>query len=1003
MNLTPTPLEPQATPPAAPLPPSTLHLPPSPRPLLPDSVKQPFMLLWLWVIPQLGLLLLNLRAWSLAAGEAMVEQAHAAAGLGAAEVALLAVGVASWLVPRLRGRAIGLPACGAGLLLSIAYLWFFFTQFDHVWPAAVADWMLPQTEIVFYQFALVMPALFYCGLRLACVELRLNRGVDIGLSFGMFVAIPLGWYVLFHIIEVLVHRFFQGAMEVVAIVFFASSTVLVMMAFLRLLYFLYTWLSAQSWGQTAMTAIAGLLCPIGGLLLNIEIPFPCDFQSVGIYALAVLNGLVLIAPLPRQPNLALLVWWARSALYTFSLYFFIVFLPFLPLSLLAMLACGAGFLILAPTLLFIIHTRRLAADAATLGAARGRGPVLALFLAGLITIPAGFTALAWLDRQALSAAMDTVFSPDIRQTRVSLHPLTVAHSLNRLRDMKDGIYLPFVSDAYDRLVFNGMVLPDDKMETLSRVLLGRPARRADKPTRFSLFLAPRALTHWGSATRALLPRNVAIQPPALPETVVTNGVRRSTVKLELTNNGPANSEFVGTLKAPDGVLVSGFWLDVGGKRKAGTIAEKKTALWIYHMIRDYTRRDPGLLVYEADGALRLSVFPFATNETRTVWLEFTTPAAWAASVTLNGTSVPLTPEPSTPGGTPGPSLVPAAEACVIPAAALRQLPAAARTPVVRFILDRSAAAVQTVTIPPALCRAVAPLGGRCRASFANVESVDIDLQPEGPNEAAELAQRPVDLPARAGFAPDRVMARVLLDAAIGGATVPVFVVIPAPGSTPVRTLDLRPFARLAPDVPAYYVWSSNHLDRVSFADGSVRQVETPESPAPVVLFRSGDRVTAVLPGSPGAIVEAPLTPNDSTNTTPRVAPPDVYNPESGAFEALSVSTSLDDAAYAAGVRLQLDCEAMRLEPATLDRNLPTVVERSRATGILCPFTAFMVLENTAQEKTLAARQKQALGAHHALEFEEHQETVKSPEPGALWLLPVILPLVWWMRRSRARA
>ena len=971
----------------------------APRPLLPDSVKRPFMLLWLWVIPQFALLLLNLRAWSLASGEATIEQAHAAAELGAVQAVLLTVGVLLWLAPRLRGRAVGLPACGVGMLLNIAYLWFFFSQFDHVWPRAVAQWMLPQTEVVFYQFALVMPALFYGGFRLACVELRLRRGVDIGLSFGMFVVIPVFWYVFFHLVEWLFRGVDRWPMEIVAVVLVATATVLVMMAFLRLLYLLYSWLSSKSWGQTAMTAVAGLLCPIAGLLLNIRIPFPCDFQAVGIYVLAVLNGVVLITPLPRRPNLALLVWWARSALYGFTLYFFIVFLPFLPLSLLAMWACGAGFLILAPTLLFVIHTRRLAADAATLAALRGRGLVLAVFLAGLITIPAGFTANAWLDRTALTAAMNAVYSPDIRQTRVPLHPLTVTHSLNHLRDMKDGVYLPFLSDAYNGLVFNGMVLPDDKIETLSRAILGKPPLPPAKSDRFSLFLAPRSAARWGGgANRPLPPRDVTLRPPAPPEFVVTNGVRRSTVKLELANNGPVNSEFVGKLTVPNGVLVSGFWLDVAGKRKPGLIVEKKTALWVYHMIRDYTRRDPGLLVAENDGSLKLSVFPFAKDETRTVWLEFTAPAAWEAAVAINGTRVPLAPEALMPGAAPGLSLVPGAEACVIPGAFLSDLPAAPRAPIVRFIIDRSAAATSPVVIPPALCAAVTPLGGRCRATFANIESLDIDLQPEGPNEAAELTRRPADLPARGGFAPDRVMARLLLDAATGGASVPVFVVVPAPGSTPVKTLDLRPFARLAPDVPAYYVWSADHLDRIAFADGSTQRVETPQPPAPVVLFRSGERVTAVLPGAPNAVIEAPLTPKGSTNNAPLIAPPDVYNPESGAFEALPPGSILDDPAYAAGVRLQLDCEAIRLEPVTLDRNLPNVVERSRTAGILCPFTSFIVVENTAQEKTLAARQKQSLGANHALEFEE---TVKSPEPNALWLLPVTLLLVWWLRRPRS--
>ena len=235
------------------------------------------------------------------------------------------------------------------------------------------------------------------------------------------------------------------------------------------------------------------------------------------------------------------------------------------------------------------------------------------------------------------------------------------------------------------------------------------------------------------------------------------------------------------------------------------------------------------------------------------------------------------------------------------------------------------------------------------------------------------------------------MARLLLDAAVGGASVPVFVVIPAPGSTPVKTLDLRPFARLAPDVPAYYIWSTDHLDRVAFADGAVRRVETPEPPTPVVLLRSGERITAVQPGTVSALIEAPETVD---------VPVDIYNPQSGAFETLPVMPTLADTRYAAGLRLQLDSQTLRLNPATIDLHLPELVSRSRAANTLCPFTSFMVVENSAQEQTLATRQKQALGANHALEFEE---TVKSPEPNAIWLLPVVLLLAWRLRRSRKNA
>jgi hypothetical protein len=470
------------------------------------------------------------------------------------------------------------------------------------------------------------------------------------------------------------------------------------------------------------------------------------------------------------------------------------------------------------------------------------------------------------------------------------------------------------------------------------------------------------------------------------------------VKLDLTNNGPANSEFVGTLAVPEGILVSGFWLDVAGKRKPGTIIEKKTALWVYHMIRDFTRRDPGLLIYENSGALKLSVFPFAAGETRTVWIEFMGSALLQPRLTLNGTPILLSQEQ--PQAEALPCLVPRAEACVVPGPALLRMPRVVRSPIVHFILDRSSAATNAVAIPPALVDAATQLGGRCQVTLANVESVDTDLAPEGPRDAADRALLPVDLPARGGFAPDRVIARHLLNTPTGESTVPVFVVIPAPGSMPVRTLDLAPFARLTPDVTGYYLWSSGHLAQVSFLDGSVRPVDTLVPPTPVVLFRAAGQTTAVQPDAASALIDlrgwaAPVA--DGTNAIQPTSTLDLYNPESSAFESLTHLPTLDDARYAAGLRLQLDSHAIRLDPASLDTRLSALVDRSRAAGILCPFTSYMVVENTAQEETLAIRQKQALGAHHALEFEE--KSVQSPEPGMLWLLPVALLILWWAGRK----
>jgi len=64
-------------------------------------------------------------------------------------------------------------------------------------------------------------------------------------------------------------------------------------------------------------------------------------------------------------------------------------LPYLPLALVAMIAAGAGFLILAPTLLFVIHTRRVCDEGARCAPRWAARPVLLLLAVALALLPRG--------------------------------------------------------------------------------------------------------------------------------------------------------------------------------------------------------------------------------------------------------------------------------------------------------------------------------------------------------------------------------------------------------------------------------------------------------------------------------------------------------------------------------------------------------------------------------------------------------------------------------------
>ena len=96
--------------------------------------------------------------------------------------------------------------------------------------------------------------------------------------------------------------------------------------------------------------------------------------------------------------------------------------------------------------------------------------------------------------------------------------------------------------------------------------------------------------------------------------------------------------------------------------------------------------------------------------------------------------------------------------------------------------------------------------------------------------------------------------------------------------------------------------------------------------------------------------------------------------------------------YTAGMELWESARAAARQPARLLTDLPRLTAESRRLGVLIPETAYIVVENAAQEATLKQKEKLSLGANRALSFDEHP-VVKAPAPPLVWLLPVAMALI----------
>ncbi|MBC8040551.1 MAG: hypothetical protein H7Y06_08420, partial [Opitutaceae bacterium] len=323
---------------------------------------RPSALLWLWVLPLAVLLVLNVQGYRLIEGNMDDAQHWRGQVFGLAGLVDLLLGVGLYFAGR---RQVKREPEGDGTLsvwwavpaivAQVAYLWLAMAWGERdMLPRSVMDWIYTPQRFFYNQFAFAMVPLFWGLIRLACVRPEKGRGKALVFSLVMAVAAPVMLYGLFQVI-IRTDRYFEAGPAIFAIIVIVLG-VLMFVAIIRGIALGLRDVDVWS-GTTERMAIVifAFALPVGGLILNREIPFPNDFQAWEVYALTVANtGFLLLASWchARRPLLSLGL---LCATLPFSLYFFTVFLPFLPLSIFAVILMGAGFLVLTPTVLLILH------------------------------------------------------------------------------------------------------------------------------------------------------------------------------------------------------------------------------------------------------------------------------------------------------------------------------------------------------------------------------------------------------------------------------------------------------------------------------------------------------------------------------------------------------------------------------------------------------------------------------------------------------------------------
>lgn len=885
-----------------------------------------------------------------------------------------------------------LVAQGIGVWMNLHLL-------SNVNLSTVPEWILDVETVYYLQLMAMIPLCFYAAIGTASFPSRWSFWKEMGMSLLGIVITPALLYTLGLVSSQFNHfkwgsSFFYVALPVILL----TGTSLLFIFLLRLLIQLHDRLQQRT---ALLITLAAFVFPIGGLVLNSYFPFPWNFQSTTIYILCGINALILgIGAIDRFHGNRW-IWLAQCASFPFTLYFFLIFLPFLPLTIPGILAFGGGVLILAPTILFMVHGRTIL-DGFRLESKRSNWKTaLAMALVASVLMPSFFINRAHADRTAVHQALDYVYSPQLHP-RVGFHGdlSSIQRSLESLRDFKEGIYLPIVSDYYQQTVFNRLVLPDEKLKHLYETIVGVELPPASKDTLngIGLFRESNRSRNRTRGRAIPLPREQAIIQDWKATPIVEGDFVRLKLHLFIKNNASVQNEFVTQISVPEPTLISGYWLKIGDAMVPGRIFEKKTALWVYEQIRDRERRDPGLLRYLHRDQVELRIFPLASGETRETEIEFLFPKSLAPKIQsdqilftslLSDSETAHTPVIEEFEFSPGKTM--------ISGAAHPSLPTLSQIGYPHFIVDRSkSSSLKSSSEILTLLKKTAKAAGfeesaGFKLTFANLQSNPASDRVLSWSEAeSKIKELLFKMEPQGGFDYSRALKEEILEHESGWTSqnqesflrFPVFILLSEKAiSTPLPQDPSEEIGDLS-----YPLLHSNR----STLDASPINLTPNRVPAlsrEVRVFARGSEVKILSVSSKGE--------NSIGATTfhqgPEV-PLLVFQPTLKQFVECQASLKTHPL-FEKGLALWNQQRETDKSPQLLEKNLPHLVNLSRESGILIPATSYIVVENEMQWKTLRLKENQKLEESPELEFQE------SPEPGLCFLLIGGLLIVAWRRRT----
>lgn len=849
------------------------------------------------------------------------------------------------------------------LAFYVPLLYFFMQDQSSVLPGNIPNWMLTTGDLSTYANTFVMPAIFHSLWVLVLFFTPNERERHSWWNFVIVVAIPVTWYVIFTVVLPVVNHGISGQlMQHIRFLFFASSTVVFFFFLMRGIYIVSSkkngfWTN----GRNLLWQIpVFLVFPVLGLYLNdLYDSIFGNFAAPEFYILAIVNGLLIIIPngLVKDHRLQLLLFAARSVTFSYILYFFLVFLPLLPFSILAIIIVGAGFLMLSPLFITIFQANLLWRSFRELRQEFSPYILTWTLVLGLAALPISIAYSYKQDRKHLHRALELVYAPDLSRRsdhQQRIDPERLQRVLANVRKNKNTRQntrwlgwnekqKPYLSAYYQWAVLDNLTLGEQKLDDLERIFLG-------KTTQSSSFSSSRFRV---APMRSDL---VKIDSFEVQSTYVQKGQYwRTWVHLDIKNPTSLQQEYATKFKLPAGTWISNYYLMIGKHKEYGILSEKKAAMWVYNNIVS-RRRDPGILHYTEGNEVAFKVFPFAAGQTRRTGIEFVhkEPVTFKIGnqvITLgkSQTAYALNEVKKTDDG------------LYIPALVKNKAPLKNLKPALHFVIDASQHSAQShkryIQQIKKYLKQHADYKNNAKITVANfhVQTFEIDAQNKWEQKVSNTIFE-------GGFFLEGALKQIFMQQRRAENEYPAVIVVSNNFSKAIFKHSMANFKQELMGTKHYYTLQ---------AGGSLNSHSLFKKPLEIV-----DK-EAKFPGE----IKLRLINNDVLVEDDNHA--SFYTNET----AIKVNPRIKDNLWENASILWAYWKTYQLHPTSSYYLSPghhiDIIQGSFRTGIMTPLTSYISLENEAQKAALLAKQKQVLSGNPLLDAGE--ELTRMSEP-SLWLL-----------------